>query len=989
MGTQGAGRKRTTNKERSTAEDDALNLIAREAEARLAAKRAARAEAREIRMKELERQQKELSDDDERMSVGSRGSVRVEDRDYLEKGSRAASALTAATLTSLGGTSSRRGSGETSITVDAETSIREIKDALVEVEEKYRKAMVSNAQLDNEKNNLMYQVDTLKDSLMELEELLSESRREYEEKVKEYEREKHAHGVLQFQFTEMKETLKQSEELLNKHGIVLGPDLNINGDASGTQTDGDSGPPAAQETQAPPTDGNSMLGSTEELRRSREEEADPRERHPDTLQEGTGDLSSNQLGNVADVDAVEREMCSNRQDVGDEDSQAEVNELPAVDEMVCGPQVEGSENSPEENVAGTSSSGGRVSGGDVLEMANSPAVEQENEEARKRESRPSVAEVAKEEFISEAHQEPENAEEISSKVQPGGSAPGKKKKKKRRGKKKGVPHEERKQQRDVKEEDGSDQENSKSEKENESVSAAERDIDGHVTVNKSKMDEVNEQQDTEETNAVEPAESQAESLEEPRVEPLPDEQNDKLHSEDSDLPAAIVTHDQVPEEDPEPNNNAATESGSPGHNGTCDNSELIPEQTLEPENMEEVMSCAAEADRTEGVRSLEDGSSIDPLRPAGQVCLSGTFEEGGAESHVQSHVDAAVEPVNSSESETKASLEPTDDITDGLKSPSGSELLSDLPAAIDAHIQVPEAVPETDNDAATDSGSPGTDNGTSDNSELKRHLSEEEELSEVAPVKQENSMTATQASDLDEAGIQMCLVDKSNTEASSETELIDPDGPEEPGTKQDHQDEGSFTQDDPEHGSGQNDSGRKDSCLPPQQDSEEEDGDEEGQSFDFDDMDVEAAIEINDPEQEDLEEGVEVVADKSDDGRSRETEPVGDEDQRRSGDDVEEDDSASQNKLKSQEDTTSETRQTQGTEQGNVPDAKDENVEEAAVEEEGLDAVKQELQGGEDVVLPKSPSQVGRNKESALSGKDVKKNGKKGKSKGKEECKMS
>ena len=44
--------------------------------------------------------------------------------------------------------------------------------------------MVSNAQLDNEKNNLMYQVDTLKDSLMELEELLSESRREYEEKVK-------------------------------------------------------------------------------------------------------------------------------------------------------------------------------------------------------------------------------------------------------------------------------------------------------------------------------------------------------------------------------------------------------------------------------------------------------------------------------------------------------------------------------------------------------------------------------------------------------------------------------------------------------------------------------------------------------------------------------------------------------------------------------------------------------------------------------------
>ncbi|KAM9365034.1 leucine-rich repeat flightless-interacting protein 2 isoform 5-T5 [Pholidichthys leucotaenia] len=576
MGTQGSGRKRSTKTERSTAEDEALNLIAREAEARLAAKRAARAEAREIRMKELERQQKEifqvqkkyyglntnadkrvdskwgdieqwmedserysrssrihmLSDEDERMSVGSRGSIRsdldpsmaygggglsshkkskkkkkhkhkdrdrngydddssviserssrlsddsrlsrssrldlqsasyassdlyslnglsscrnpgsafngyqnlyedslcsgsgripgpasnplefssyrssgsrassraasaraspvdncssvasflrssssilnrdldhvtipdisdaslfapeggrgydVEDRDYLEKGSRAASALTTSTLTSLGGTSSRRGSGETTLTVDAESAFREIKeihelkdqiqdveakysqslkeakDTLAEVEEKYRKAMVSNAQLDNEKNNLMYQVDTLKDSLMELEELLSESRREYEEKVKEHEREKHAHSTLQFQFNEMKATLKQSEELLNesrqlrvkqdgfvreiadlqetldwkdkkigalqrqkeytdairierdelreeavklkdilkKHGIVLGPDLNINGDVGETEVDGAlnaNSSPSAQDTPTSPTEGNSML----------------------------------------------------------------------------------------------------------------------------------------------------------------------------------------------------------------------------------------------------------------------------------------------------------------------------------------------------------------------------------------------------------------------------------------------------------------------------------------------------------------------------------------------------------------------------------------------------------------------------------------------------------------------------------------------------------------------------------------------------------
>ncbi|XP_028925703.1 leucine-rich repeat flightless-interacting protein 1 isoform X6 [Ornithorhynchus anatinus] len=171
----------------------------------------------------------------------ARASPVVEERpekDFLEKGGRNVPGLSAATLASLGGTSSRRGSGDTSISVDTETSIREIKeinelkdqiqdvegkymqglkemkDSLAEVEEKYKKAMVSNAQLDNEKMNFMYQVDTLKDAMMELEEQLAESRRQYEEKNKEFEREKHAHNILQFQFAEVKEALKQREEML-------------------------------------------------------------------------------------------------------------------------------------------------------------------------------------------------------------------------------------------------------------------------------------------------------------------------------------------------------------------------------------------------------------------------------------------------------------------------------------------------------------------------------------------------------------------------------------------------------------------------------------------------------------------------------------------------------------------------------------------------------------------------------------------------------
>ncbi|XP_051998265.1 nestin isoform X4 [Xyrauchen texanus] len=530
MGSQGPGRKRTPSKNGLTAEEDALNIIAREAEARLAAKRAARAEAREIRMKELERQQKEIyqvqkkyygldkldnkwgdieqwmedserytrssqrhasvSDDEERMSVGSRSNVRLDlaaagaysglpqaaaassshslkkskkkkkhssrtsngydddlstvssrisrlsdeskasrssridlqssayysselyssssytskhqgpsyngyqgstykdslysgsrrssirasseysgflgsssrtssransacgspvvddrlERDYLEKGSSRASTISGTTLTSLGGTSSRRGSGDTSITVDTEASIREIKeihelkdqiqdveakhvqnlkelkDALLEVEEKFRKAMVSNAQLDNEKTNLIYEVDTLKDSLIGLEEMLFETRRELEDRSKDLEREKHAHSILQFQFNEVKETLKQSEDLLTeirqlrlkqdgfvreisdlqetvewknkkigalerqkefsdairnerdelrdevvqlkdilkKHGIVLGPDLVTNGETGEQAGEAD---PNSQTSSAEIRDGSSVLGT--------------------------------------------------------------------------------------------------------------------------------------------------------------------------------------------------------------------------------------------------------------------------------------------------------------------------------------------------------------------------------------------------------------------------------------------------------------------------------------------------------------------------------------------------------------------------------------------------------------------------------------------------------------------------------------------------------------------------------------------------------
>ncbi|XP_076186923.1 leucine-rich repeat flightless-interacting protein 2 isoform X5 [Aptenodytes patagonicus] len=192
--------------------------------------------------------------------------------------------------TPLSGNSSRRGSGDTSSLVDPDASLselrdiydlkdqihdvegrymqglKELKDSLAEVEEKYKKAMVSNAQLDNEKNNLVYQVDTLKDVIEEKEEQIAEFYRENEEKSKELERQKHTCSVLQHKLDELKEGLRQRDELIEalerqkdyfdciknerdelreeladlketmkrgeKHGLVIIPDGTPNGDVN-------------------------------------------------------------------------------------------------------------------------------------------------------------------------------------------------------------------------------------------------------------------------------------------------------------------------------------------------------------------------------------------------------------------------------------------------------------------------------------------------------------------------------------------------------------------------------------------------------------------------------------------------------------------------------------------------------------------------------------------------------------------------------------
>ncbi|XP_073758298.1 leucine-rich repeat flightless-interacting protein 2 isoform X5 [Callorhinus ursinus] len=139
------------------------------------------------------------------------------DKQYAENYTRPSSRNSASATTPLSGNSSRRGSGDTSSLVDPDTSLSELRESLSEVEEKYKKAMVSNAQLDNEKNNLIYQVDTLKDVIEEQEEQMAEFYRENEEKSKELERQKHMCSVLQHKMDELKEGLRQRDELIEEN----------------------------------------------------------------------------------------------------------------------------------------------------------------------------------------------------------------------------------------------------------------------------------------------------------------------------------------------------------------------------------------------------------------------------------------------------------------------------------------------------------------------------------------------------------------------------------------------------------------------------------------------------------------------------------------------------------------------------------------------------------------------------------------------------
>lgn len=213
------GRKRgTTNK--SSVEDQALDQIAKEAEARLAARRQARAEAREIRLKEIERQQKEAEENADRaFDVMS---------DTMSRG-KISSAVSSPRGVSI---MSRRSSEDSLEGGEANQAYRDMRSEFKELEEKFRKAMVQNAQLDNEKCTATYEVELLKDRFEELEESHSQLNKDHKDKCRELDQLKRAHTKVQEDLAWYKSQLEERDRLIEEHGLVI-----VGGEQSSTSSD--------------------------------------------------------------------------------------------------------------------------------------------------------------------------------------------------------------------------------------------------------------------------------------------------------------------------------------------------------------------------------------------------------------------------------------------------------------------------------------------------------------------------------------------------------------------------------------------------------------------------------------------------------------------------------------------------------------------------------------------------------------------------------
>jgi len=232
-------RARHRDKNQSFAEDSqALDQIAKQAEARLAARRQARYEARNIRMRELERKQKEEEDNNGSLNTtSSHQLIQNTSSTNSNHNSIHSDGVTGVTRRPRDTRSynSRRSSTDSSED-GFNQNVRDLKQELKEMEEKFRKAMVANASLDNEKSQLMFQVDLLKDQVEEVEEQAALVLKELRAKSHDYELLKRDHAESSRAVQLLQQALTEQQAMLQERGLVLmGEEENEDGDCDETE----------------------------------------------------------------------------------------------------------------------------------------------------------------------------------------------------------------------------------------------------------------------------------------------------------------------------------------------------------------------------------------------------------------------------------------------------------------------------------------------------------------------------------------------------------------------------------------------------------------------------------------------------------------------------------------------------------------------------------------------------------------------------------
>ncbi|XGW15833.1 hypothetical protein V3C99_001349 [Haemonchus contortus] len=172
------GRRRLITK--TDAEEKALDKITREAEARMRVKRETREQARQHRYTLLEK--------------------RVEEEAELY---RQDAASTSNGLQS------------------CDESSSELQDKVVELEDRFQRAMFLYSQLDNEKSALLYEVDLLNDELEEKEVLLQQSNRECRDLTSEVKLLKRTIEAMTATQNNLKAEIAQRDRLIQENGLVL------------------------------------------------------------------------------------------------------------------------------------------------------------------------------------------------------------------------------------------------------------------------------------------------------------------------------------------------------------------------------------------------------------------------------------------------------------------------------------------------------------------------------------------------------------------------------------------------------------------------------------------------------------------------------------------------------------------------------------------------------------------------------------------------